>query len=206
MKRIKKTHLLLLIIFIAVLLWLVIRPANYWTWLAEVSPGLVIIAAAIILYNKFRLTTLSYTLIVFLVILMMIGGHYTYADVPPTEWLQDHFHLDRNYYDRFGHFMKGLCVIVIREILLRRTGLIKGKGLALISISIVMAIGAVYEIVEWLAHVVTLGSLFSKQFLATQGDMWDSQTDLACLLVGSTLSYLLLAKWHNKVLERENLY
>ena len=202
-KKMKKTHILLLMVAIIVFIWSAIKPQTYSDWILEVSPAVVAIIIAIAAYNKFRLTTLSYFIICILAILTFIGGHYTYSKVPVFNWLKDHFDLQRNHYDRFGHFLKGMSVIIIREILLKLTPLTKGKWLCFISISIVLASSAFYEIIEWAFTKIAHGGKTAKDFLGTQGDIWDAQWDMTLELIGAILAYLLLAKLHNRLLKKQ---
>nr|WP_225942004.1 DUF2238 domain-containing protein [Sporosarcina limicola] len=185
-----------------VFIWSVIKPAAYLDWLAEVSPAVVVLIIVIATYNKFRLTTLSYFIIALLSILTFIGGHYTYSEVPLFNWIKDEFDLQRNHYDRFGHFLKGLSAIVIRELLLRNTQLIKGTWLFGITVSMVLAIAALYEIIEWLSTKVSSGGKESKDFLGMQGDQWDAQWDMCLALVGSILALVIFSKLHDKLLKR----
>lgn len=194
-------HLFLLLVVTAVFIWSVIKPARYSTWAAEAIPAILGLIIIIATYNKFRLTTLSYIIIAILAIIMFVGGHYTYSKVPLFNWLKDVFDLNRNHYDRFGHLIKGLFTIVIREILLRKTQLTKGPWLVTISISISLAIAALYEIIEWLAFKITKGGTAAKDFLGTQGDMWDAQWDMSLALVGSILALLILSTLHNRLLK-----
>jgi len=173
---------------------------------AEVSPAVVLLIIVIATYNKFRLTTLSYFIITILSILTFIGGHYTYAEVPFFNWIKDEFHLNRNHYDRFGHFLKGLFVIVVRELLIRQTPLTKGPWLFSIATSIVLAIAALYEIIEWLSTKFPNAGEGAKDFLGMQGDVWDAQWDMSFALIGSILSLLLFSKLHNKQLKKLNLH
>lgn len=197
----KKIHVILLLIVIIIFLWSVIKPASYLDWLAEVSPAVVAIIFVTIIYTKFRFTTFSYCIIAFLSILTFIGGHYTYSEVPLFNWIKEEFHLQRNNYDRFGHFFKGLMAIVIREILIRKTPLTKGAWLTGITISIMLAIAAIYEIIEWLSTKISKGSKGSKDFLGMQGDRWDAQWDMFLALIGTLLTLLLLTKLHDKLLK-----
>lgn len=194
-------HLFLLLVVTAVFIWSVIKSARYSTWAAEAIPAILGLIIIIATYNKFRLTTLSYIIIAILAIIMFVGGHYTYSKVPLLNWLKDVFDLNRNHYDRFGHLIKGLFTIVIREILLRKTQLTKGSWLVTISISISLAIAALYEIIEWLAFKITKGGTAAKDFLGTQGDMWDAQWDMSLALVGSILALLILSTLHNRLLK-----
>ncbi len=197
-----KIHITLLVIVSIVFIWSVIKPSSYLDWLAEVSPGIVAILVVTALYRKFRFTTLSYCIIALLAILTFIGGHYTYSEVPLFNWIKDEFHLQRNHYDRFGHFLKGLLAIVIREIVIRKTPLTKGAWLTGITISIILAIAAFYEIIEWLSTRISKGSRGAKDFLGMQGDRWDAQWDMFLALLGTVFALLLLTKLHDKLLKR----
>ena len=195
------THLALLFIVIIVFIWSMVKPASYIDWLAEVSPAVVIIIIVLATYHKFRFTTLSYIIIAMLSILTFIGGHYTYSEVPLFNWIKDEFHLKRNHYDRFGHFFKGLGVIVLRELLLSFTPLKKGAWLSVISVSMVLAVAALYEIVEWLSTKISKGSQTSKDFLGMQGDRWDAQWDMSLVFIGAILALIIFSKVHDKWLK-----
>ncbi|MGE6611026.1 DUF2238 domain-containing protein [Peribacillus sp. NPDC076916] len=195
-------HLLFLLLVTAVFIWSVIKPAGYLIWTMEVLPAVVFLIYLLATYNKFRLTTLSYLVIAVLSITMFIGGHYTYSKVPAFNWLKDHYDLNRNHYDRFGHFLKGLFAIVIREILIRKTPLTKGPWLFAVTLSFALAIGALYEIIEWITAIVSKGGKASKEFLGTQGDIWDAQWDMSLTLIGSILVLFTLSKLHDKLLRK----
>lgn len=205
MKKANRLHLLLLFIAIAVLIWSAISPASYKTWIMEVLPGFIILLVAVFTYRKWQLTTLSYVIITFLVILTFIGGHYIYSEVPLFNKLKNVFDWERNHYDRFGHLLKGLFVIVIREILLMATPLKKGVWLNSIVLSIMLAIAALYEIVEWLASKITHGGKAARDFLGTQGDIWDTQWDMSFTLIGSLVGLMLLLKLHDRLLDKKPL-
>lgn len=159
-----KLHISLLVVVIFVFIWSVIKPAVFWTWAAEAGPSVVALIIIILTYKKFRLTSLSYWIIALLSILTFIGGHYMYSEVPLFNWIKDEFNLQRNHYDRFGHFLKGLSVIVVREILIRKTPLTKGTWLFAISTSIILAIAALYEIVEWLSTKLPYAKKSDRRF------------------------------------------
>ncbi|WP_260286668.1 DUF2238 domain-containing protein [Peribacillus aracenensis] len=195
-------HLLFLLLVTAVFIWSVIKPEGYLIWTMEVFPAVVFLIYILATYNKFRLTTLSYFVIAVLSITMFIGGHYTYSKVPAFNWLKDHYDLNRNHYDRFGHFLKGLFAIVIREILIRKTPLTKGPWLFAVTLSFALAIGALYEIIEWITAIVSNGGKASKEFLGTQGDIWDAQWDMSLALIGSILVLFTLSKLHDKLLRK----
>jgi putative membrane protein len=200
LEKISKVHIALMLVVTIIFIWSVIKPVSYLDWLAEVSPAVVILIIVIATYNKFRFTTLSYFIIAILSILTFIGGHYTYSEVPFFNWLQDKFDLKRNNYDRFGHFLKGLSAIVIRELLLRKTQLTRGAWLFGITISIVLAVAALYEIIEWASTKISGGEEATKDFLGMQGDQWDAQWDMTLALVGSILALILFSKLHDKLI------
>jgi len=197
-----KISISLFVIVILVLIWSAINPLDYLDWVAEVSPGLVVIIILVLTYRKFRFTTLSYIIIAFLCVLTFIGGHFTYSEVPLFNWIKDEFDLKRNHYDRMGHFFKGFSAIVVREILLRLTPLPKGAWLFGITTSIVLSIAALYEIIEWLSTKFAKDGKTAKDFVGMQGDQWDAQWDMALAFTGCIIALLILSKWHNKLLRK----
>ena len=201
-KKGSSIHFFLLFVVMLVLIWSLIKPEEgYMVLLMEVLPSVLVLVFLISRYNQFRLTTVSYVIITLLVILTFIGGHYSYSKVPLFTWIKDYFDLQRNHYDRFGHFLKGLMVIVIIEILVRKTVLLKSKTTNFIALCITLAIGAFYEIIEWLSTKIGKEGKATKDFLGMQGDMWDAQWDMTLLLVGSILS-LIFTKILYKGLEK----
>lgn len=196
-----KTHLWLLLSLSVIFVWSVINPKDHTVWLLEVFPvifGLIIITTT---YNRFRLTDLSYFLIWVHSIILLVGGHYTYAEVPLFNWLRDALELSRNHYDRVGHIAQGFVpAILAREILLRTSPLKRGKWLFFITTSIVLAISAFYELLEW--WVALTSDEAGNAFLASQGDIWDTQWDMFLALIGAIASQLLLGKTHDRQLER----
>ncbi|MGE8205771.1 DUF2238 domain-containing protein [Heyndrickxia sp. NPDC080065] len=198
--RIKVSHFILLLIIIGAFIWSSIKTTDYFTWVLEVSPVTIGLLILIFTYKRFRFTTLSYIIITVLSIFVFIGGHYIYERVPLFNWIKDVFHSHRNNYDRFGHFAKGFFAIIIREILIRTSCLQPSKWLIFITLSIVLAISSLYEILEWLASKIFGKS--TKDFLGTQGDIWDSQWDMSLSLLGGILCLLILSKLHNKYLKK----
>lgn len=197
----QKLHLGLLAAFLLILLWSVINPKDLFTWFLEVLPALIGLLVLIITYNRFRLTNLLYVLILIHAVILVIGGHYTYAEMPLFNWIRDTFHLVRNYYDRLGHLAQGFIpAMIAREILLRKTPLQQGKMLSFIVVSICLAISASYEFIEWGVAEAT-GSA-ADSFLGTQGDVWDTQWDMLMALIGSVLSLSLLSKTHDRYLKK----
>ena len=198
----KKFHVFLLLIVIVVLIWSLIKPLSYSSWAADGGPyviGLIIVIAA---YHRFQFTTLSYIIITILAIIEFIGAHYTFSKVPLFDWIKDWFDLKRNHYDRFGHFMIGGAVIIVREIIIRKTKVQKGAWLFLFSFSFIMMFSALYEIIEMLSFKVAKGSKMAKDFLGMQGDRWDAEWDMTMALIGSILSYIIFARLHNKLLAK----
>jgi putative membrane protein len=191
------------IIFFAVLTWSGINPKDQFTWLLEVLPALIGIIILAFTYNRFRLTTLTYTLILIHSIILMVGGHYTYAEVPLFDWLKDVFELERNNYDKVGHLAQGFIpAIIAREILVRKS-VVAGKGwLGFIVVSICLAISAFYELIEW--WVAVLSGESAEAFLGTQGYIWDTQSDMLLALLGAAIALILLSRMHDKQLEEIN--
>lgn len=192
--------LALLALLLLVLAWSAIKPADYFTWVLEVSPAVAGILCFVFFYKRLTFTSLSYTIAAVLFILMFIGGHYTYDDVPWFEHIQKAFHAKRNDYDRFGHFLKGFSVIIVRETLVRKTPLNLNAWTTGISLSIVLAVAAAYEIIEWLVSKIVGRS--AKDFLGTQGDLWDSQWDMSLAFCGAVIALILLSHLHNKLIDR----
>lgn len=186
-----------LVIYFLVLLWSGINPKDYFTWFLEVLPALIgftIIAAT---FNKFRLTPLTYILILIHCIILMVGGHYTYAEVPLFNWLRDSFGMARNNYDKIGHLAQGFIpAIIAREILLRKNIVTQKGWLSFIVICICLAISALYELIEWWAAL--LSGEAAEAFLGTQGYIWDTQSDMAIALLGAILALVLLSRVHDK--------
>jgi putative membrane protein len=171
------------------------------TWVLEVAPIFIALPILVATARRFPLTPLVYGLLFVHALILMIGGHYTYAKVPLGFWAQDALHLGRNHYDRLGHFAQGFVpAIVAREILVRRSPLRPGKWLAFLVVCVCLAVSASYELVEWLAAL--LGGSSADAFLGTQGDVWDTQWDMFMALVGSIAALLLLSREHDRELAR----
>ena len=167
------------------------------TWRLEVLPIFIAVPILIATARRFPLTPLAYWLIFLHALILMVGGHYTYAKVPLGFWVRDAFHLVRNNYDRLGHFAQGFVpAIVAREILLRRTPLTRGKWLFFIVTCICLAVSACYEFIEW--GTAVLGGSSADAFLGTQGDVWDTQWDMFTALWGAIIAQLLLSRVHDR--------
>ncbi len=193
-------HIALLAVFLTVSVWSVINPRDLFTWFLEVLPALIGLVVIIATYKRFRLTTLLYVLICIHATILLIGGHYTYAEMPLFNWLRDTFGLGRNYYDRLGHLAQGFIpAMIAREVLLRLTPLRRGKMLFFIIVCICLAISAFYEFIEWWVAVAS-GSA-ADAFLGTQGDVWDTQWDMFFAFCGAISALLTLSKYHDKQLK-----
>lgn len=188
-------------IFLATLLWSAIAPFDRLTWLLEVLPALIGVAVLAATYKKFPLTPLVYWLILIHAVILIIGGHYTYARVPLFNWLRDTFDLARNHYDRLGHLAQGFIpALIAREILLRKSPLQRGKWLFFIVTCICLAISAFYEFIEW--WVALAIGIDAESFLGLQGDIWDTQSDMFLALIGAISALLILHRFHDRQLDK----
>jgi len=170
-----------------------IRPHDRLTWLLEVAPVLLGVPILVATSSCFRLTSLVYRLLFVHACILMLGGHYTYAQVPLGFWVQDLFGFTRNHFDRVGHFAQGFVpALVAREVLLRRSPLRPGRWLFFLVVCVCLALSAGYEFVEWWAAL--LGGASAEAFLGTQGDPWDTQWDMFLALVGAMTAQALLAR------------
>jgi putative membrane protein len=190
-----------LAIYFGVLVWSAINPHDYFTWFLEVAPALLGVLVLWATRRSFPLTTLAYSLVLFHCIVLMIGGHYTYAEVPLFNMLEDAFGWTRNHYDRLGHLTQGFVPAVLaREILLRRRVLAKRSWTGFLVLCICLALSASYELIEW-AVAASTGTA-AEAFLGTQGDPWDTQSDIALAGVGAILSLMLCRRVHDKQLRK----
>ena len=186
-------------IFFAVLAWSAWQPHDRLTWWLEVLPALVALVVLAATRRRFPLTPLSYLLILIHCVILMVGGHYTYAEVPLGDWVRDWMGGERNNYDKLGHLAQGFIpAIVVREILIRHQ-VVNGRAwLALIVVSICLAFSAFYELIEWWAAL--LSDTAAESFLGTQGYAWDTQSDMAWALFGAVTALLLLSRWQDRQL------
>jgi putative membrane protein len=187
-----------------VFVWSALHPHDYFTWFLEVVPaiaGIIVLGAT---YTRFRFSSLVYLLIGIHASILMVGGHYTYAEVPLFNTIRDLFHQTRNNYDKLGHFAQGFVpAIIARELLLRTSPLRRSRWLITIVLAICLAISALYELFEWQVAVLTGNA--ADAFLGAQGDPWDTQSDMAFCLIGSVCGLLLLSRWHDRQLRRQGL-
>jgi len=193
--------LALLVLVAAALGVSAISPTDRLTWWLEALPVLIGAPLLMMTARRFPLTNLLYVLIACHALILILGAHYTYAKAPPGDWAREAFGLMRNPYDRLGHLVQGFVpAIIAREILLRKSPLTRGGWLFFIVTSICLAFSACFELFEWLVAVIGGGS--SEQYLATQGDEWDTQWDMFCALCGAVISQLTLARTHDRALAR----
>lgn len=188
-----------LTIYLGVLLWSAVSPKDYFTWFLEVLPALVALPLMLATRRRFPLTPLAYGLVLVHAVILMVGGHYTYAEVPLFDWLKEVFHWRRNNYDKLGHLAQGFVpAILAREILLRLS-VIRGRGwLAFFVLCFCLALSAAYELIEWGVAVASGDSAVA--FLATQGDEWDTQSDMGFALLGALLALAGLSRLHDRQL------
>ena len=190
-----------LTIYALVLIWSAINPADYFTWFLEVAPALLGLLILGLTYNRFRLTPLAYLLVLIHCIILMVGGHYTYAHVPLFDWIKEVFELQRNNYDKVGHFAQGFIpAILAREILIRKS-VVNGRFWThFIVISFCLGFSAFYELIEW--WVALMSGESAEAFLGTQGYEWDTQSDMGLALLGAITALVLLTKLHDRQLAR----
>jgi len=189
-----------LIVFFGVLAWSAWNPHDYPTWWLEVSPALAGLALLIATRRSFPLTPLAYWLILAHAVVLMVGGHYTYAEVPAGDWVRDLVGGERNNYDKLGHLVQGFVpAIIAREILIRNRVVNRRGWIGFIVVCICLAISAIYQLLEW--WVALFSEEAAEAFLGTQGYVWDTQSDMFLALVGATLAVALLTRLHDRQLQ-----
>lgn len=187
-------------VFVGVLVWSAIHPHDYFTWFLEVLPALLALPVLLATRRRFPLTQLAYWLLLWEFVLLMIGGHYTYAEVPLFDWIREQLHHGRNNYDKLAHLFQGFVpAIVAREIFLRLQ-VINGRiWLGFLVSCFCLALSASYELVEWL--VAEFSGTSAEAFLGSQGYVWDTQTDMAMALIGSVVAQMSLFRVHDRQIE-----
>jgi len=174
-----------------------IRPFDRATWWLEVAPIAIGAPILVATFGRYRLSPLLYRLLFLHALILMLGGHYSYARVPAGFWVQDWLDLSRNHYDRLGHLAQGFVpAILVREILLRSSPLGRGRWLSFLVVCVCLAFSAFYELIEWWA--ASIGGTASDAFLGTQGDVWDTQWDMFLALVGAVTALLVLGRVHDR--------
>ena len=183
-------------VFLSVFAWSAIEPADRLTWWMEVLPALLGFVILVVTRQRFPLTELVYFLILIHAIILMVGGHFTYAEVPAGDWLRDLTGGERNNYDKLGHLAQGFIpVMIAREIMIRNQVVAVKAWLTFLLLCVVLALSAFYELIEWWAAL--LSEAGAEAFLGTQGYVWDTQSDMLWALCGGILALLTLSKWHD---------
>lgn len=195
----KNLYVFLMVIYLLVLLWSGIQPKDPFTWFLEVLPAILGLFILILTYKKFRFTNLVYILIFIHCIILMVGGHYTYAEVPVFDWIGDALGHSRNNYDKLGHLAQGFIpVMIARELVIRKKVITSNGWRNFILVCIAMAISVTYEFIEW--GVALMTGEGAEEFLGTQGYVWDTQSDMFYATIGAILALVLLGKMHDRAL------
>lgn len=190
---------ILLMVFTATLLWSIINPKEGFTCFLEIIPAIIGLLVLALTFKKFRFTHFTYTLILIHCIILFIGGHYTYAEVPFFDYIKEIFHQSRNNYDKVGHFAQGFVpVMIIRELFIRKKVVANKSFFNFIIVSICLAISAAYEWIEWFVSIATGEG--GDAFLGTQGYVWDTQSDMLFATIGAIVALLLFSKTQDKEL------
>ncbi len=190
----------LLILILLLLVWSAIKPFEYFTWFLEVLPAIIGVLVLVFTFKIFQFTHLIYILIFIHCAILIIGGHYTYAEVPLFDYIQEVFNQTRNNYDKVGHFAQGFVpAMITRELLIRKSVVLKRSWLNFIVVCIALAISATYEFIEWGVSLSTGEG--GDSFLGTQGYIWDTQSDMLYATIGAIIALMTLSKLHNKQLK-----
>jgi putative membrane protein len=191
----------MIIIFFATLFWSIIKPKENFTCFLEIIPALIGVLILVLTFKKFRFTDFTYFLILIHSIILFIGGHYTYAEVPLFDYIKEVLHQSRNNYDKVGHFAQGLVpAMIIRELFIRKKVIGSQSFFNFIIVSICLAISAAYEWIEWSVSIATGEN--GDAFLGTQGYIWDTQSDMLFATIGAIIGLIFLSKIQDKQLQR----
>ncbi|MNX69079.1 Inner membrane protein YjdF [compost metagenome] len=192
-----KSIYIMLIVFSGTFFWSIINPKEGFTCFLEIIPALIGVSVLALTFKKFRFTNFTYFLILIHCIILFIGGHYTYAEVPLFDYIKDIFHHSRNNYDKVGHFAQGLIpAMIIRELFIRKNVIANKSFFNFIIVSICLAISAAYEWIEW--FVSLLSGDEGDAFLGTQGYIWDTQSDMLFATIGAITGLVLFSKIQDK--------
>jgi putative membrane protein len=190
-----------LIIFFAVFIWSAINPKDQFTWFLEVAPALIALIMLAFTRNSYPLTTITYVFILVHCVILMVGGHYTYAEVPLFDYIKELIGSERNNYDKLGHFAQGFIpALVAREILIRNAVISTATWRNFFIVSFCLGFSAFYELIEW--WVAELSGESAEAFLGTQGYVWDTQSDMFYAMIGAISALILLGKVHDKQLAK----
>ncbi|MBT1065099.1 DUF2238 domain-containing protein [Bowmanella sp. Y26] len=193
-----------IVIFWVVMVWSGIQPKDSFTWFLEVLPALIGFVVLAATWQRFRLTPLLYILILLHCVILMVGGHYTYAEVPLFDYFKEWFGFERNHYDKLGHFAQGFVpAMIARELLIRKQVVNGAAWRNFLIVCFCLAFSAFYELIEW--WVAALTGEDAEAFLGTQGYVWDTQSDMAFALVGAIVALLSLRRWHDRQLQAKGI-
>ena len=199
-----RLHLFLLLVVGVFLVWSVVGHHDLFIWFLEVMPAVFGVTVLLFTYSKFQFTNLAYVLIAIECVVLIAGAAYTYAEMPLFNYLRDVFDLQRNYYDRVGHFTQGfLPAILAREVMIRKGIVLKKNWVGFFAVSVSLSISALYELLEFL--VARLTGEAADAFLGTQGDVWDTQWDMTLAFIGAITALVLLSRVHDKQIEAKEL-
>jgi putative membrane protein len=196
-----KKYLLLIALFFIALIWSAIKPHDYFTWILEIFPAIIGFIVLLFTFKGFRFTYLAYVFILAHCCVLFIGGHYTYALVPAFNWVKEVFHQSRNNYDKVGHFFQGFVpAMIAREVFIRKQVIAKKGWMPFLVVCVCGTISLLYELLEWLVSVSS-GSA-GDSFLGTQGDIWDTQSDMLFAIIGAITMLLIMSKWQDKAISK----
>ena len=196
-----KNIYLMLLVFFVTLSWSIINPKEAFTCFLEIIPAIIGVLILALTFKKFRFTNFTYFLILIHCIILFIGGHYTYAEVPLFDTIRDIFHQSRNNYDKVGHFAQGFIpAMIIRELFIRKEVINNKSFFNFIIVSICLAISAAYEWIEWGVSLATAEQ--GDAFLGTQGYIWDTQSDMLFATIGAITALILLSKVQDRELQK----
>lgn len=199
-----KKYWILIILFLLGLVLSGIQPHDYFTWLLEVFPAIIGLIVLLLTFKKFKLSDLTYFLILAHCYILFIGGHYTYAEVPLFDWIKDTFEQSRNNYDKVGHFAQGFVpAMIVRELFVRKEIVKQGSWLLFLTVCVCISISVFYEFLEWLVAIIIGES--ADSFLGTQGYVWDTQSDMLYATIGAMCMVLFISKIQDKQIEKMKL-
>ncbi|WP_339834334.1 DUF2238 domain-containing protein [uncultured Flavobacterium sp.] len=198
-----KNIYIMLVVFFGTLIWTIINPNEGFTCFLEIIPAIIGLAILVLTFKRFRFTNFTYFFILIHCIILFIGGHYTYAEVPLFDWIKEVFDQSRNNYDKVGHFAQGFVpALIIRELFIRKNVISNKSFFNFIIVSICLAISAAYEWIEWAVSLMTGEG--GDAFLGTQGYIWDTQSDMLYATIGAVCALVFMSKFQNKYLEKLN--
>lgn len=199
--RAMNKHIILIFLFTTGLIWSCVQPNDYFTWALEVFPAVIGFIVLLATYKKFQFTFLTYCFILLHALILFVGGHYTYAEVPLFDWTKEFFDLSRNNYDKVGHFAQGFIpAMIVRELFIRKQIICSKKWLNFIVVCVCLSFSAIYEFLEWFVAVFSGES--ADAFLGTQGYEWDTQSDMLYATVGAICMLVLLSKTQDNQIKK----